>query len=243
MPKKGHRHEQFGDFRAKKILSRLAKKPLAKPLAAVATPCSCILGWIVLVSRKSLLSIPAKAEIANPLRRKRRHHRARHHGKTSWFDALLHRGGTFQRQTKRVAEHVTRTATSCERDRAGSTIRAKKHRGPLPRRPDQHRRHPKATPIRRRRDGRGPGDAMVRRRDACWWTRRKGRLSRSRNRFVLRKKALRAPADAVGRIKQDRPPRRADSRKCGTRLRMFFIDLDANEDQDDFPRALHQRRA
>ncbi len=82
--------------------------------------------------------------VANPSRRNIAIIAHVDHGKTTLVDALLHQSGTF-RANERVAERAM-DSNDLERER-GITIMAKNTAVHYKRRPDQHRRHARATRI------------------------------------------------------------------------------------------------
>ena len=110
--------------------------------------------------------------IANPLRRNVAIIAHVDHGKTTLVDALLHQSGTF-RANERVAERAMDN-TDLERER-GITILAKNTAVHYQRRPDQHRRHARATPTSAARSS---GRCRWWTASCCSWTRPKGRCRR-----------------------------------------------------------------
>ena len=134
----------------------------------------------------------------------RRHHCARRSRQD-------HAGGCPAAPERRVPRQRARGRTGDGQQRARARARhhdpREEHRGPLPGRPDQHRRHARPRGLRRR----GRADAVDgRRRDAA------GRCVRGAAAAdaVRAAQGSRAPADADRRDQQDRPSRRARRRKC-----------------------------
>jgi GTP-binding protein len=151
------------------------------------------------------------------------------HGKTTLVDALLHQSGIFAPMNKSPSASWTPWISKRER---GYHDHGEKHLDPLPQRQDQYRRHPGHADFRRR-SGTNFGDG--RRRHAAG--RRLGRTAAT-TRFVL-KKALEAKLTPIVCInKIDRP----DARIAVVLDEIYdlFIDLDASEDQLDFPGRLYQ---
>ncbi len=109
------------------------------------------------------------------------------------------------------------------------------HVGPLRRRQDQHRRHPGPRRLRRR----GRAHAADGRRRAAARRRLRGPAAADALRAAQGARA-RPPADRGDQ--QDRPPGRARRPRCSNEVFDLFIDLDAHEDQLDFP-VLYTQRA
>ena len=131
------------------------------------------------------------------------------HGKTTLVDAMLHQSGIF-RANEHVVERVMDSNDA--RARARHHHPGQEHRGRVPRREDQHRRH--ARPRRLRRRGRAhAGDG--RRRAAAG-----RRLGRTAAADPLRAQEGARARPAADRLhQQDRPRRRAHGRGARRGLR------------------------
>ena len=147
------------------------------------------------------------------------------HGKTTLVDAMLRQSGIFRaNEARRRARHGLQRPGA----RARHHHPRQDHRRPLSRRQDQHRRH--ARPQRFRRRSRARAQDRRRRHAAGRRQRRPAAADPLRA-----QQGARSQAAADRRHQQDRPPGRARRRKCSNEIYDLFIDLDATEDQLDFP--------
>ena len=176
-------------------------------------------------TEKSSPQPSVRAGLANPLLRNVAIIAHVDHGKTTLVDALLHQSGIF-RANERVAERVM-DSNELERER-GITILAKNTAVHYDDVLDQHRRH--AGPRRLRRRGRAHA-VDGRRRHAA-----RGRVRGAAAADALRAaQGARAPA-----CRRSSSSTRSTGRTRGPQAVLnevydLFIDLDATEDQLDFP--------
>ena len=175
--------------------------------------------------------MPGRADIANPLRRNVAIIAHVDHGKTTLVDALLHQSGVF-RANERVAERAM-DSNELERER-GITILAKNtavhYKDILINIVDTPGHADFGGEVERTLS---MVDGVMLLVDAS-----EGPLPQTR--FVLRKALERRLTPIVVINKIDRPDARAQ--EVLNEIYDLFIDLDANEDQLDFPGAVHQRQ-
>ena len=155
------------------------------------------------------------------------------HGKTTLVDAMLRQSGMF-RANEQVVERVM-DSNDLERER-GITILAKNTADHYERRQDQHRRHPRPRRLRRR----GRAHAEDGRRRLLLVDASEGPLPQTR--FVLQEGARARPAADRRASTRSTAPTRA-SHEVLDEVYDLFIDLDATEEQLDFPVVYTNARA
>src|SRR5678815_4284792 len=169
-------------------------------------------------------STPGRVEIANPLRRNVAIIAHVDHGKTTLVDALLHQSGTF-RANERVAERAMDN-TDLERER-GITILAKNTAVHY----HDHLINIVDTPGHA--DFGGEVERTLSMVDGVMLLVDASEGPLPQTRFVLRKALERRLTPIVVINKIDRPDARVP--EVLDEIYDLFIDLDANEDQLDFP--------
>src|ERR1700753_1457992 len=169
-------------------------------------------------------TVPNRAEVANPLRRNVAIIAHVDHGKTTLVDALLHQSGTF-RANERVAERAMDN-TDLERER-GITILAKNTAV------HYHDLLINIVDTPGHADFGGEVERTLSMVDGVILLVDASEAPLPQTRFVLRKALERRLTPIVVINKIDRPDAR--SQEVLNEVYDLFIDLDAKEDQIDFP--------